>query len=166
MREAIDSYSRCSARRSARWIRPRDISLMALVAWLLPCTTLAQTQGVCGTAANFQVDGNLNCFEPAVSDGNTDWYTAANQSCLGLFTPNPPGLCADVANPTSSFRRDPHWAGNAADSTVFSGMSNKNNDDISANAEPWEWAPKSGDPGKDDITETYVTSRVDANSDR
>src|SRR6185295_11429458 len=82
---------------------------------------LALAQGP-GTAAGFEVDGNLRCSDviTGVTAGE-DWFANPPAVCVGVIDaltcqPNPSRLPA-------LFRRDPNWAGNAADPDHFSGMS-------------------------------------------
>jgi len=146
--------------------RPRLGSLaLGLVALLvmgaaLPSAVVAQGPG---NAAGFEVDGNLRCSE--VTGGiavGEDWFVNPPSVCVGvidatLCVPNPARLPA-------LFQRDEHWAGNAADPTHFSGMSNKNNDNIASGVEPYSWGSGSG-PQKNDITEVYVHARTDISGD-
>ncbi len=135
---------------------------LLLTGVLLPGAAVAQGPG---NAAGFEIDGNLKCSDvvTGVTPGE-DWFANTSPACsFGVILGSP--TCApNPARLPALFQRDPHWAGNAVDPDHFAGMSNKNNDNIAAGVEPWEWGPGSG-PQKNDITEVYAHARTAISGD-
>lgn len=104
-------------------------------------------QGDCGIAANhFNVDGQFYS-----TDGSFDWIQGSSGGAV--FGDDGTHLLSPAL-----YDRDPHWEGGAIDTDAFNGMGNKNNDDISPDAEPWTWAPGSG-PSKNDLTDVFAYSK-------
>jgi len=105
-----------------------------------------------GTPAGFEIDGNL------LGGPGADWFPGSPgtgvldaSTCSGL-----PGMNAFLG-------RDAEWRQNV--DTKFKTLSNKNNDNIAANAKPWNYADFGGNPQKNDITEVFAHSRVDGAGD-
>ena len=116
-----------------------------------------------GTAAGFAIDGKALC-----SGSGIDWYKLPGSSCLGLID-SPPGVCgtpiAGLGN--TLFVQDSVGPAAGNDPTVFSGMSNTNQDLIGVGQNPWHWSA-GNIPQKDDLTEVYVNVRpaaADPNGD-
>jgi len=122
--------------------------LAVLATTLLAPAGLRAQQGTCGIAAGiFQIDGQFYS-----SGGYTDWA----QGSLGT------AVFGDDGSPLilpSLRARDGHWGGHETDYDAFSGSGNKNNDDISANGDPWTWGQGSG-PAKNDLTDVYASSAI------
>jgi hypothetical protein len=127
-----------------------------------PSESMAQTQmqefaaPVCdpdsqrrGLPAGFEIDGDVLC---GTFGGTVDWVQ--QNGCSGVIAPSN-GSCAPTGFfPLSTFFVDPNWA-IGFDPTIFRGLSNKNNDDISS-AQGWNWTGGNGYPQKNDITEVYA----------
>ena len=102
-----------------------------------------------GTPAGFEIDGNL-----VSSPGGQDWFSAGGIGVIDTLT------CA--GNPSqlpATFGHDNEWR--TGIDGKFKTMSNKNDDDIGANAKPWHWESFGGNPQKNDITEIFAHSRTD-----
>jgi hypothetical protein len=120
--------------------------MLAMTA-LAPATARA-AQGMCGTAAGFQVDGQFYS-----SEQYTDWA----QGNLGVAVFEDDG----TAMITPSLRaRDGRWGANGTGfDEAFMGSDNRNNDDIRAQTDPWTWGMGSG-PSKLDLTDVYASSAI------
>ncbi len=116
-----------------------------------------------GIAAGFAIDGKVLCSGTAI-----DWYKLPASSCLSVLD-SPPGVCG---NPIAGlgntlFAQDSVGPSTGNDPTVFSGMSNTNQDLIGAGQSPWHWGAGTV-PQKDDLTEAYINVRpaaADPNGD-
>ncbi len=106
-----------------------------------------------GVAAGFKIDGQLFCSGGL---GFLDWYKSAGNGCLGVLD-SPPGVCGvPIAGLGQTLFVQDSVAGSVGnDPTVFTGLSNTNDDLIGTGQNPWHWGAGSV-PQKDDLTETYV----------
>ncbi|TMQ68392.1 MAG: T9SS type A sorting domain-containing protein [Candidatus Eisenbacteria bacterium] len=116
-----------------------------------------------GVAAGFTIDGKVIC-----SGSGIDWYKLPASSCLGVLA-SPPGVCgtpiAGLGN--TLFAQDSVGPSTGNDPTVYSGMSNTNQDLIGVGQSPWHWSAGTV-PQKDDLTEAYINVRpaaADPNGD-
>jgi len=124
-------------------------STLAVAQILVPAELLATN---CGVASGFAIDGNI-----VATGANDDWATGV--SGVGVLlsngAPNPVRLPA-------FWHRDGNW-GTGVDPSTFSKEA-KNNDNIAAGFDPYEYGSGSG-PQKNDLTDTYAHARVDGNGD-
>src|SRR5262245_8255976 len=93
---------------------------LLVVSAVVPGLAAAQAPGP-GTAAGFEIDGNLRCSDviTGVTAGE-DWFANPPNACVGVIDavtcqPNPSRIPA-------LFQRDANWAGNAVDPDHFSGQ--------------------------------------------
>ena len=100
-------------------------------------------------AADFEIEGNIVC------ESLVDWYQTGLCSS-GLYIGGPGCLVPQVVGPVSLWHRDWVTAGSVQDSSVFSGASNKNDDNVVT--APWNY-DKGDVPQKDDLTEIGFHAR-------
>src|SRR5436309_9828379 len=139
------SRGRCARRSMVVVLSASLVSVLALAprAWAIAA--------VCGTAAGFEIDGNL-----VAAPGGLDWYAGAGGIGTGLLyrkdDPTPTLRCTAVDATRTQFLRDPSWAQSDIDITVFGKTSDKNNSCIVVGQQPWNFKAGSG-PQKNDLTE-------------
>ncbi len=111
-----------------------------------------------GTPGGFEIDGNQLSgdasslgFDPALADGD-DWAQGTSHD----------GVVDPVDDNLSTFFTDCNWGrrGDRGDATQFGCCSNKNDDLIGEDDEPWNWDGTGGNPQKDDITNVYIHRRA------
>src|SRR5262245_9396387 len=133
-----------------------SFALLSFISLFIVTPSFAAAPGV---AAGFEIDGNL-----VASPGFVDWYQGAGGIGTGVLfrkdDPNAAIRCTPVDALSTHFERDPSWAQNDVDITVFGKTSDKNNSCIVVGQQPWNFKAGSG-PQKNDISEAYVTVRTD-----
>ena len=109
-----------------------------------------QQDGRPGTAAGFEIDGDL------LSQGGGDWFPTGG-SGTGVIDPN---TCSGNPKFAPSFLgHDNIWRKDT--DAKFKTRSNKNDDHIGATEKPWNWSNSGGNPQKNDITEIFGHTRPD-----
>ena len=144
------------------------LALKLICSFLLITITATSQPHTGGIVAGFEIDENYPLDDTIINQvqGTVDWYTA-----LGLHLGG--AVCAppiSFFNPSPSigqatWQLDDRWNNNNQDASAFGGTSNKNDDHIGAGQSPWTTTVGSG-PQKNDITNVYFHTRVDANSQR
>lgn len=117
--------------------------------------------GINGNVAGFEIDDNGALFSgdgalSGIAPGD-DWAQGASFSgVLNQDGTAAPGFIATL-------EVDYNWGnqGDGFDPSQFGGQSNKNNDHIGLGQNPWTWNGIGGGPQKNDITNTYLHTRLD-----
>lgn len=118
-------------------------------------------EGINGNGAGFEIDDNGALFSgdgalSGIAPGD-DWAQGASNS----------GVLNSDGTPAAGFvaklEVDYNWgnAGDGFDPSQFGGRENKNNDHIGVGENPWTWNGIGGGPQKNDITNTYLHTRLD-----
>ncbi|MCC3160756.1 T9SS type A sorting domain-containing protein [Hymenobacter sp. 15J16-1T3B] len=159
--------------------RPATWLLLVLAAWCWAAPAArAQDPGRGGTQAGFEVDaqfqsgsipgfwtgsgGNQNYF-PTVTTYGDDWSKGATGTGVAVLKQvggvSVPGTSPDGR---ALWQVDGNWgtSSTVAELSTFAGSSNKNGDNIAAGQSPYTTQIGSGGPQKNDITNTYLHSRV------
>jgi len=156
--------------------------------FVLCCWQVGQSQTQEGNGGGFEIDNcgtlysgdgpnntpacvtDLTCASMAAGD---DW--AQGPGFHGIFNNDgEPNIDPGTGDPYRAIHAvDQNWGnqGDKADATQFGGVSNKNNDPIGdpllyTGQQPWDWNGVGGGPQKNDITNTYVYTKVDSNDHR
>lgn len=134
----------------------RSAVLGALASVSLPGFAIGQTDPA--TVASFEIHGRLfSGSAPAPFELGDGW--AQGQALLGVLDGD--GNAVGLFNARRQL--DENWGnqGDGLDPTKFGGSSNKNDDLIGPEEDPWDWGGGGGGPRKNDITNTYFHSRMD-----
>ncbi|MBF9236657.1 T9SS type A sorting domain-containing protein [Hymenobacter sp. BT683] len=136
----------------------------------------AQDPGVGGTVANFEVDSDFKSgivpswwsttnYTNYASRYGFDWSQGPGTAGRAVLKQeggiSVPGVTADRR---SMWQEDGNWGSNSAKAEVasFAGSSNKNGNNIAAGKSPYALQLGGSGPQKNDITNTYLHAREDA----